>query len=235
MLIGTVAAALFPTLELTVASKGRRPGHHRLRCPIPDRLAAEPCDHHDHLIYSASLTLLSIADSIRPQQPTLGQRLATIGLVVGVCYLIGCSHPRTLPRSWQFSGHSAVFIHPWTAINLVDFYWVRRGHYSVREIFNPRGMYGRWCWRGLVAYFVGFAAMIPFFSTGILPARRQTDGWRGLPCSWSAVSAIIYLLACRSLDLEAELKIIAVKDEGLDGPASRSRSGPQRRAGVAPS
>jgi hypothetical protein len=36
----------------------------------------------------------------------------------------------------------------------------------------------------------------------------------GLP-----VSAIIYLLACRSLDLEAELKIIAVKDEGLDGPA----------------
>ena len=38
---------------------------------------------------------------------------------------------------------------PWTAINLVDFYWVRKGHYSVREIFNPRGMYGRWNWRGL--------------------------------------------------------------------------------------
>ena len=38
---------------------------------------------------------------------------------------------------------------PWTAINLVDFYVVRKGHYSVREIFNPHGMYGRWSWRGL--------------------------------------------------------------------------------------
>ena len=56
---------------------------------------------------------------------------------------------------------------PWTAINLVDFYWVRKGHYSVREIFNPHGMYGRWNWRGLLAYGVGFAAMIPFFSAGL--------------------------------------------------------------------
>jgi purine-cytosine permease-like protein len=32
---------------------------------------------------------------------------------------------------------------PWTAINLIDFYIVRKGHYSIREIFNPSGMYGR--------------------------------------------------------------------------------------------
>jgi len=32
---------------------------------------------------------------------------------------------------------------PWTAINLVDFYLIRKGHYSVREIFNSHGMYGR--------------------------------------------------------------------------------------------
>ena len=54
---------------------------------------------------------------------------------------------------------------PWTAINLVDFYWVRKCHYSVREIFNPHGMYGRWNWRGLTAYAVGFVSMIPFFSS----------------------------------------------------------------------
>jgi NCS1 family nucleobase:cation symporter-1 len=30
-----------------------------------------------------------------------------------------------------------------------------QGHYSVREIFNPHGMYGRWNWRGLLAYGVG--------------------------------------------------------------------------------
>ena len=54
---------------------------------------------------------------------------------------------------------------PWTAINLIDFYVVRKGHYSIREIFNPHGMYGRWNWRGLTAYAVGFLSMIPFFSS----------------------------------------------------------------------
>lgn len=31
---------------------------------------------------------------------------------------------------------------PWTAINLVDFYVVRHGHYSVTELFKARGAYG---------------------------------------------------------------------------------------------
>src|SRR5207237_350773 len=67
---------------------------------------------------------------------------------------------------------------PWTAINLVDFYLVRRGHYSIREIFNPSGMYGRWNWRGLIAYVVGFVVMIPFFSSGLYtgPVARALGG-----------------------------------------------------------
>ena len=54
---------------------------------------------------------------------------------------------------------------PWTAVNLVDYYIVRRGHYAIAEIFNPHGMYGRWGWRGIISYLVGFAAMVPFLST----------------------------------------------------------------------
>ena len=47
---------------------------------------------------------------------------------------------------------------PWTALNLVDFFFVRRGHYAITEIFNPNGVYRRWGWRGLTAYAVGFAS-----------------------------------------------------------------------------
>jgi purine-cytosine permease-like protein len=108
---------------------------------------------------------------------------------------------------------------PWTAINLVDFYWVRGGHYSVREIFNPRGMYAMWNWRGLAAYVIGFVSMIPFFSTGMYtgPVARALGGADiamlvGLP-----VSALVYLLACRSLDLAAERQLVAAADAGLDG------------------
>ena len=51
---------------------------------------------------------------------------------------------------------------PWTATNLVDFFFVRRGHYAIADLFTPDGIYGAWGWRGLIAYGVGFAAEIPF-------------------------------------------------------------------------
>jgi purine-cytosine permease-like protein len=107
---------------------------------------------------------------------------------------------------------------PWTAVNLVDFYLVRRGHYSVREIFNPRGMYGRWQWRGLLAYGVGFAAMVPFFSTDFYtgPAARALGGIDVSMLVGLAVAAGAYLLACRSLDLEADRAAAAAADLGLE-------------------
>ena len=224
MLIGTVAAALFPTLELTLALKNAADmAITSSGAPFLIVSLLSLATITTILIYSASLTLLSIADSIRPLEPTVARRLATIGMVLAASYLIALLSSAHFAE--EFGNFLAILLYlftPWTAINLVDFYWVRRGNYSVREIFNPRGMYGTWCWRGLTAYFAGFAAMIPFFSTGIFtgPVAKLLGGADlamlvGLP-----VSAIIYLLACRSLDLEAERRIIAEKDRGLDEPAS---------------
>jgi NCS1 family nucleobase:cation symporter-1 len=95
---------------------------------------------------------------------------------------------------------------------------VRKGHYSIREIFNPHGMYGRWNWRGLSAYLIGFVVMIPFFSSGMYtgPIARALGGADiamlvGLP-----VSAGVYLIACRSMDLEEERGRAAAADLGLD-------------------
>ena len=34
------------------------------------------------------------------------------------------------------------FFAPWTAVNLVDYFIVRKGHYAIKEIFNPDGLYG---------------------------------------------------------------------------------------------
>jgi NCS1 family nucleobase:cation symporter-1 len=121
----------------------------------------------------------------------------------------------------RFEDYLAVLLYlftPWTAINLVDFYVVRKGHYSIREIFNPAGMYGRWNRRGLIAYVGGFVAMIPFFSTDQWrgPVARALGGADiamliGLP-----VSAGIYLLLCRSLDLEHDRRRAHAADVGLD-------------------
>jgi purine-cytosine permease-like protein len=82
-------------------------------------------------------------------------------------------------------------------------------------------MYGRWNWRGLLAYALGFAVMIPFFSTEQWqgPIARLLGGADiamliGLP-----VSAAVYLFACRSVDPREEARRAAAADLGLEPPA----------------
>jgi NCS1 family nucleobase:cation symporter-1 len=57
-----------------------------------------------------------------------------------------------------------VILIPWSAVNLADYFLVRRGRYDVTSFFTADGAYGRFAWRGLLAYAVGIAAEWPFVS-----------------------------------------------------------------------
>jgi len=172
--------------------------------------------------YGASLTLLSVADCVKPQKSSLRARILSLLLAFVVSMALALMSSRDFAN--RFDELLSVLLYlftPWTAINLVDFYWVRKCRYSVREIFNPRGIYGRWSWRGLLAYGVGFAAMVPFFSTRLYrgPVAEALGGADlamlvGLP-----VSSIVYLVACRSLDREQEWAAAERADRGLDPDA----------------
>ncbi len=169
--------------------------------------------------YGASLTLLSVADCFKPQHAGAKGRVVT--LLIAAAVSIGMALVASKDFVDRFADLLSVLLYlftPWTAINLVDFYWVRKCHYSVREIFNPHGIYGRWSWRGLLAYGCGFAAMIPFFSTGIYhgPVAKALGGADlamlvGLP-----VSSIVYLWCCRSLDINSEWAAATRADQGLE-------------------
>jgi len=50
-----------------------------------------------------------------------------------------------------------IFI-PWSAVNLADYFVIRRGAYDVASFFTADGAYGRFAWRGLLAYAIGLAA-----------------------------------------------------------------------------
>ena len=176
--------------------------------------------------YGASLTLLSVADCFKPQRAGARGRMVTLAIAAVVSISMALAASKDFVN--RFADLLAVLLYlftPWTAINLVDFYWVRKSHYSVREIFNPHGIYGRWSWRGLLAYGCGFAAMIPFFSTGLYrgPVARALGGADlamlvGLP-----VSSLVYLWACRSLDIKAEWAAAEIADRGLDAePAAKT-------------
>ena len=169
--------------------------------------------------YGASLTLLSVADTCKPLECTAGKRLASLAVAAFAATTLALGASGDFID--RFADLLAVLLYlftPWTAINLVDFYVLRKGHYSIREIFNPNGMYGRWNWRGLLAYGVGFVVMIPCFSTGLYmgPVARALGGADiamlvGLP-----VAAVVYLLTCRSLDLEDDKQRAAAADVGLE-------------------
>ncbi|MGA2778929.1 MAG: cytosine permease [Steroidobacteraceae bacterium] len=227
MLVGTVAAALYPKLEIAAALRAAAdsvlPGFGKplLVCSLLGLATITSLN-----FYGASLTLLSVADSLRPSRLTLAKRILTllVSAIVATTLALRSSHD-FIDKFGAFLSMLLYLFTPWTAINLVDFYVVRKGHYSVREIFNPNGMYGRWNWRGLTAYGVGFVAMIPFFSTELYtgPIAKALDGADlamlvGLP-----VSSIVYLWACRSMDLDSDRRLAYTADIGLDpdaGPAT---------------
>jgi nucleobase:cation symporter-1, NCS1 family len=167
--------------------------------------------------YGGMMALISIVDSFRPVQATRRLRLAAIVTMVAIVWtvarLVGVEHFTV------FYSNVLIFIGylftPWTAINLVDYFFVRKGLYSIREIFRADGMYGRWGWRGQVAYGVALAAMVPFMVTdpytgpiARVLGRVDTTMFIGL-----GVASAVYLYVCRDLDLAAERRV--VEAEGL--------------------
>lgn len=117
--------------------------------------------------YCAGLTLLTVADTFRSVRPQTWHRIAAVLLVAAITWY-GATRGSA---DFLANFYNVILIMlysfvPWTAINLLDFYVVRRGHYDVVQIFDRRGQYGHWNWRGLTAYAIAFLAMIPFWSLG---------------------------------------------------------------------
>lgn len=57
---------------------------------------------------------------------------------------------------------------PWSAINLIDYFVLRKGHYNVDDMFRrDGGQYGRWDKIGLVSYLIGLLVQVPFMVTNL--------------------------------------------------------------------
>jgi len=68
-------------------------------------------------------------------------------------------------------------------------------------------MYGRWGWRGILAYLIGFAAMTPFFHVGTLYEGAAANVLGGADISFFVglpLAGILYYVFSRSIDVAAE-------------------------------
>ena len=181
-------------------------------------------------LYSGSLAGLAAVDTVQPIKATLTKRIVAVVIIA----VLGTGGSLLIPEDFlgDYNNFLVVLIYfltPWTAVNLVDFYFVRKGDYAIKEIFNPRGIYGQWNWRGLLAYFAGFAVMIPFFSIGTFfvgPIAKAANGadfsiFVGLP-----FSALLYYFLARGQDMSEEHRVAAASEAELEGMAAPMSSSP---------
>jgi purine-cytosine permease-like protein len=175
-------------------------------------------------MYGGSLTLISALDSFKKVRPTMAVRLSMIGVTALLSLVVALAVANNDSFQANFSNFLLLVLYffiPWTAVNLVDFFIVRKGHYAIAEIFKPDGIYGRWGWRGIVSYLVGFVAMAPFFSTEhysgwVANAANGADYslFVGLP-----VSGLLYWWLSRSIDTAAERRLAEEQADVLEREA----------------
>jgi len=168
--------------------------------------------------YSAMLTLLTGVDSFKKVAPTPRVRVRSILAISAI--LLACV------LSIQGSGIALLntflvlmlyFLIPWTAINLVDYFFVRKGHYAIPHFFTPKGIYGAWQFKGIASYLVGFVSMIPFFYIYDSAAEKEVfAGYvahllHGVDIAWLVgllVSGSLYYWLSRNTDLQREAAVI---------------------------
>jgi nucleobase:cation symporter-1, NCS1 family len=174
--------------------------------------------------YSAMLTFVTTVDSLRPVKPTRALRVAVIlaVMVLWIAVAVG------------FGGNAVTYVNvmlvmmlyflmPWTAVNLIDYFFLRKGRYSIPALFQPDGLYGSWGGRGLSAYAVGFVLSVPFFVvpgvyTGPLAARLG-----GVDIGWlvsALAAAATYLLVSAKFNPADERVETAAAVESSATPAT---------------
>ncbi len=92
------------------------------------------------------------------------------------------------------------FFVPWSAINLIDFYFVRKGSYDVESFFTSKGVYGKIRWAGSIIYLITLGAQVPFLDTTLYksPLVAHLHTWS---ISWIVgfiVSAVLYYIAAKA-------------------------------------
>jgi purine-cytosine permease-like protein len=168
--------------------------------------------------YSGMLTVVTAIDSLRPVKPTRALRVWTI-VALAVVWLIMSLLLTNATTALNTTLLIMLYLLvPWTAVNLTDYFFVRRGHYVIADLFTPQGIYGAWSWRGLTAFVVGVLAEIPFVDLPFFvgPAAKALGEVDIAFVIGLLVSGAVYVALTRSLDVSHELEMIELHPELAD-------------------
>ena len=170
--------------------------------------------------YSGMLTIVTGIDSVVKINAT--KTLRIIGILLLAAIWLGISLQLTSNAINALYDSLSVMLYllvPWTAVNLMDYFFVRKGHYAITDFFTPKGIYGAWGWHGLTAYIIGFIASVPFFNLAGVYEGPISKAIGGVDISWAPgllVSAVAYYALMANVDLTKEQTSIEASEHTLE-------------------
>lgn len=173
--------------------------------------------------YSAMLSVVTGIDSVRKVEPTRAIRVVTI-LVLAVVWTAAGLALTTAPTIALTNALILMLflLVPWTAVNLMDYFIVRHGRYSIVDIFKPNGLYGAWSREGLITYFTTLIVTAPFLAligapespyTGFMAENLDLVDYSSIV--GLVVAGALYYLLTRGRDLASEAAIIERSEHEL--------------------
>src|SRR6202000_1872155 len=162
--VGAYLAALLPKLTI-VGAVGQISGKWALVI-----MAVSLPNRNTFNAYTGSFQILSAASMFtrlwrRVRAESVIVRVIPFLAVLAAGTVIACyGYQQFVTHLSNFLDDLLILLIPWSAVNLADYFWVRRGEYDVASFFTPDGIYGKFAWRGLIAYFAGLAWELPFAS-----------------------------------------------------------------------
>ncbi|TQL68027.1 NCS1 family nucleobase:cation symporter-1 [Nocardioides albertanoniae] len=132
-----------------------------------------------YMAVATIVTSLTRQSRIEPRH-----RVVYIALISAVALAIALAASDNFIASFtDFLLFLLYFMTPWSAINLVDYYWVRKEQYDVDALFDPDGVYGRVNKSAMIAYVLGVLIQIPFINSSFY-VGPIADWMGGAEISW---------------------------------------------------
>jgi NCS1 family nucleobase:cation symporter-1 len=155
-------------------------------------------------LYCGALSALTVGQTLVPAWSPGARARAVTTLGLFALSLVGALLAKSafLVNYTDFILLTLYVLVPWTAINLVDYYLLRHGHYDVESFFRrDGGIYGRVNGAAVACYIAGIIVQLPFLASPLYTGSVARS-MGGVDLSWivglAVTSPAYYWIAKRS-------------------------------------
>jgi NCS1 family nucleobase:cation symporter-1 len=155
-------------------------------------------------LYCGALSALTVGQTLVPAWSPGARARAVTTLGLFALSLVGALLAKSafLVNYTDFILLTLYILVPWTAINLVDYYLLRHGHYDVESFFRrDGGIYGRVNGAAVACYIAGIIVQLPFVASPLYTGSVARS-MGGVDLSWivglAVTSPAYYWIAKRS-------------------------------------